>query len=469
MNKDVRAMNTSAHARLDGRTKGLPAGTPPLSRDDIARAGWNVLREDLPLPLAVLKESSLAHNAQWMNAFRAMTGVEIAPHGKTSMSPELYARQLADGAWGITVATVQQLRVCREHGIRRVVLANQLVGRQAIRYVRDELARDPQFEFCCLVDSVAGVELLLKSGKSGPGSNFANGNSDPAGPAAKFEPGPSRSLGPSHPAGPSRPIDVLLECGAIGARTGCRTLDQALAVARRVAAAKPYLRLIGIEGFEGAIHGATPAETEARIAAFVAFIGEVAAACSAENLIDADPIILSAGGSAYFDIVTKLPREFNGRRAQVLIRSGCYLTHDSDSYAKAAARMRERMPEIAALGPGLRDALEVWSYVQSLPEPGLAILTMGKRDVSYDQHLPFPRLAFRPGADAVPRALPDGYAITALNDQHAFMKIPPNAGLHVGDMIGCTIAHPCTTFDKWRFMVIVDDDYNVIDSITTFF
>ncbi len=149
---------------LDGRTKGLPAGTSALSRDDIARAGWNILREDLPLPLAVLKESSLQHNSAWMKSFREMTGVAIAPHGKTTMSPELYARQLADGAWGITVATVQQLRVCREHGIKRVVLANQLVGKQAIAYVRNELARDPEFEFCCLVDSIAGVEMLEGSG-----------------------------------------------------------------------------------------------------------------------------------------------------------------------------------------------------------------------------------------------------------------------------------------------------------------
>jgi D-serine dehydratase len=435
-------MSASPLPLLDGRTKGLPAGTAPLAREDIAAARWNVLREDLPLPLAVLKESSLAHNSAWMQAFRNMTGVDIAPHGKTSMSPELYARQLADGAWGITVATVQQLRVCREHGISRVVLANQLVGRQAIRYVLDELARDPQFEFCCLVDSVAGVEILASAVRA----RSAEKGSDPA-----------------------RPLDVLLECGAMGARTGCRTLAEALTVARRVAAAKPALRLIGIEGFEGAIHGATPDDTEARIAAFVAFIGQVAGACAAENLIDADPIVLSAGGSAYFDLVTKLPREFHGRKAKVLIRSGCYLTHDSDSYATAAARMRERMPEIASLGEGLRDALEVWSYVQSLPEPGLAILTMGKRDVSYDQHLPFPRFAFRPGSDARPRALGDGYSVTALNDQHAFMRIPPDAGLTVGDMIGATIAHPCTTFDKWRFMAVVDDDYNVIDAITTYF
>ena len=295
--------------RLDGRTKGLPAGLRPTTREEIARAGWNVLAEDLPLPLAVLKASSLRHNAAWMKAFLRSTGAAIAPHGKTSMSPELCARQLADGAWGITVATVQQLRVCRENGIARVLLANQLVGRQAVAYVLDELARDPAFEFFCLVDSIAGVDALVSAARS-------------------------RRAG--------RPIDVLLECGAAGARTGCRTLDEALALARHVAASTPWLRLAGIEGFEGAIHGTDDADMERRIVAFVGFIEAVARRCSVERLFGTDVVLLSAGGSAYFDLVTRLPRELDGRSTRIVIRSGCYLTHDSDAYAKAAARMRER-------------------------------------------------------------------------------------------------------------------------------
>jgi D-serine dehydratase len=370
-----------------------------------------------------------------MRGFQRLTGVALAPHGKTSMSPELFRRQLDDGAWGITVATAQQLRVCREHGIARVLMANQLVGRQSIHYVLDELARDPSFEFAAIVDSLAGVDLLARA-------------------AAERRPG--------------RPLNLMVECGMAGARTGCRTFDDALAVARRVAAAAPHLALVGVEGYEGAVPGATLAEREARIRSFVRFMADVAAACARERLFDADPVLLSAGGSAYFDLVTALPRDLDGRATRVVLRSGCYLTHDSDRYAFAAERMRERTPAIVALGEGLRDALEAWSYVQSLPEPGLAILTMGRRDVSYDQHLPYPRVAFRPGRDAKPRRL-DGCAITALNDQHAYLSRPDGADLAVGDMIGCAISHPCTMFDKWRFLPIVDDDYRVVDAVTTFF
>ena len=429
-------MRTTTSPNLDGQTKGLPAGFSATDPALLGSKGLNVLAEDLPLPLALLKDSALRHNSAWMRAFREMTGVSIAPHGKTSMSPQLFARQLADGAWGISVATVQQLRVCRAHGIGRVLLANQLVGRQAIAYVLDELARDPAFEFFALVDSVASVQALAAA-------------------AAR------RAAG--------RPLNLLVECGFQGGRTGCRSVDQALAVARAVAAARPHLALAGVEGYEGAVPAKVPAEQDDRIRAFIAFMASVAEGASAAGLIDADPVILSAGGSAWFDLVTALPRKLDGRDTLVVIRSGCYLTHDSDADAKAAARMRERMPRIDTLGPGLTDALEVWAYVQSLPEPGLAILTMGKRDVSHDLHLPFARQWLRPGIDARPNPLPEGCEITALNDQHAFMRLPAAAGLQVGDMIGCAISHPCTTFDKWRFLAVVDDDYNVIDAITTSF
>ena len=214
---------------------------------------------------------------------------------------------------------MQQLRVCRAHGIARVLMANQLVGRQAIAYVLDEIARDPAFEFYALADSAAGVEILARAVRG---------------------------------ANPGRPLNLLLECGVEGGRTGCRSIEEALAVARRVADARPHLRLAGIEGYEGSIPGGSTAEKEQNIARFVGFMGDVARECARQALLDADPILLSAGGSAYFDMVTALPRSLAGRATQIVIRSGCYLTHDSDAYAQAAQRMRERMPALAALGEG---------------------------------------------------------------------------------------------------------------------
>ena len=230
---------------VDPATKGWPAG-PALPLREVGKQGWNLLRGDLPLPVALIKASALSHNSRWMRSFLEHFGVAICPHGKTTMAPQLFARQLADGAWGITVATVQQLRVCRRFGVQRVVMANQLVGRQAIREVLAELRADPTFWFACLVDSVELVEQLAAEARS---------------------------------FGHERPLQVLLEGGYPGGRTGCRTVEQALAVARATAAA-PELALIGVEGFEGLIARPTPAETAAVVDAFLASLVEIAKACA---------------------------------------------------------------------------------------------------------------------------------------------------------------------------------------------
>jgi D-serine dehydratase len=420
---------------VDPATKGWPAeGALPLR--DVGRQGWNLLHGDLPLPVAVIKGSALSHNSRWMRSFLEHFGVAICPHGKPTMAPQLFARQLADGAWGITVATVQQLRVCRRFGVTRVIMANQLVGRQAVREVLALLRDDPGFWFACLVDSVALVEQLAAEARA---------------------------------AGQERPVQVLLEGGYEGGRTGCRTLSQALAVARAAAAA-PELTLIGVEGFEGLIVRPTPAETAAMVDAFLGSLVAIAKACAEEDLFAPGRILLSAGGSAFFDQVTRTFRAAGlEREVEVVLRSGCYLTHDSKMYRQFFEQMRDRGPEIERLGDGLQAALEIWAYVQSTPEPGLAIATLGKRDASFDADMPVPEQWFRPGVHERPQALGAGFEVTGLNDQHAHLALPADSPLQVGDMVSFGISHPCTTFDKWQLLYVVDDEYRVTEGIRTFF
>ncbi|MEX2628745.1 MAG: amino acid deaminase [Tistlia sp.] len=421
---------------LDALTKGIPAAAGRLRLGEVGAQGWNVLAEDLPLPVAVLKDSALAHNGRWMARFLEAGGAVIAPHGKTTMAPQLFARQLAEGAWAITVATVQQLEVCRRFGVRRVVLANQLVGRQAIRAVLDALAADPGFEVLCLVDSLENVAQLE------------------AAVAA-------RDLG--------RPLNVLLEGGVAGGRTGCRDRESALAVARAVRAA-PHLALAGVEGFEGLIQAGTPEAREAAVAVFLDFLAELAEACDAEGLFERSPVLLSAGGSTFHDLVVKrFGRVGLGRPTQVLTRSGCYVTHDSGTYIEAFERLAARSPELAAVAEPLQPALEVWSYVQSRPERGKAILGFGKRDAGIDAGLPLPQAWHRPGRQDGPQPLPPGHRILGLHDQHAEMAVPEDSPLAVGDLVACGISHPCTTFDKWRVLFTVDEAYGVTGAVATFF
>ncbi|MBF0280066.1 MAG: amino acid deaminase [SAR324 cluster bacterium] len=425
-----------ANTVIDGDYKGFPNNAPATALDQFASLKWNLLAQDLPFPVAILKNSAMEHNSRWMRNFVEKSGAFLCPHGKTTMSPQLFQKQLEDGAWGITVATVDQMKICRNYGISPLLLANQLIGRQSIEYVLNEMQRDPEFEFYCLVDSVKGVETLASAARQ-------------------------KNLG--------SPIRVMMEIGFSGGRTGCRTLQSAMEVASAVHRAVPFLQLTGIECFEGLMSGEQEVRTK-KVRDLLKFLVEVAEKCAENQLFDSDPIILSAGGSAYYDLVLAQLSQANlPLDVKVLIRSGCYLTHDSAFYQTYFEEILTRSETARKLGEGFRPALEVWALVQSMPEPGLALVTMGKRDVSFDAELPKPLKWFRADQTAVPEKLGEEYAITALNDQHGYMKVPQNCPLQIGDLICFGISHPCTTFDRWQLIYVVDDHYNVISGIKTFF
>jgi D-serine dehydratase len=352
------------------------------------------------------------------------------------MSPQLFARQLDDGAWAITVATVQQMHVAIAYGCRRIVIANQLIGRIAPRAAFQALRQQPDLELYCLVDSGAGVAVL---------ADAAQEISAP------------------------QPLRCLVEGGVAGGRTGCRTVADALAVGRAVKAAEPRLTLAGVEGFEGIIATPNPEGTVSAVNAFLDFLTNIARALEAERLYADGELILSAGGSMFYDLaVERLAVARLQRKFRVVTRSGCYLTHDSGQYGDALEHLRLRDPSVSELGPGLTPALMVWAYVQSRPEPRKAIASMGKRDVSYDVSFPRPVLRFRPRSDQMPVPVTD-IKMVALNDQHCHLELPVESPLAVGDMLCFGISHPCTTFDKWQVIPIVDDDWNVVGAVRTFF
>lgn len=421
-----------ADTALDDTCKGWPSTRPVTRLGDVGALGLHPLRHDLLLPVAVLKQPALDNNARFMRAFLDATGARIAPHGKTSMSPQLLLRQLEDGAWGITVATVHQLQVCRRFGMPRVFLANQLVDRGALEVVCDLLARDPGFEVVALVDSVEGARLAAQAARA-------------------------RGL--------TRPLRLLVEVGFAGGRTGCRTRAVALEVARAVAA-DTALALVGVEGFEGLIHSDDVDADVRKVCAFLDEVVAVARACAAERLFAPGPVLLSAGGSAYYDLVAARLGNSGIDGAQVLLRSGCYLTHDAAVYAGAHAQIRRRLAASHDVPGELLPALELLAVVQSLPEPGRAILGLGKRDVGADMGLPLALAYSRGGEPPAPLA---GHELVELNDQHAHLRLPEDSPLALGDVVVLGISHPCTTFDKWRVLFTVDAGYRVTGAVRTFF
>jgi D-serine dehydratase len=417
---------------VDWRHKGGPAAGGPLTLRELGKRGWNALAGDFLLPVLVLRERELDANIELVARYCREHGVSLAPHGKTTMAPQLFRRQLDAGAWGMTAATMWQVGVYRRFGVRRIVLANELVEPAALSWVARELAADPDFDFYCLADSVAGVATMTDGLRA---------------------------------AGATRPVQVLVELGVPGGRAGCRTAVEAKEVAAAVAAS-PVLVLTGVEGFEGVIGGP---DLDASLAAVDEFLGTVrAVACElaqAGSFDGREEVLVTAGGSAYFDRVVACfaPPWDVGVPVRVVLRGGCYATHDSGFY--------EDLSPLGARGDGegrLRPALEAWGAVLSRPEPDLAIVGVGKRDVSFDIDLPFPERVSPRGGGGL-RDVRGTMTVTALNDQHAFVRLESGTPLAVGDLVGFGISHPCLTFDRWTLILLVEDDYTVVGGVRTFF
>jgi D-serine dehydratase len=417
-------------ATIDPYSKGLgmvPGASIQLT--DTARLEWNLLNEDVSLPAAVLYADRVEHNLKWMQAFVAEYGVKLAPHGKTTMAPQLFRRQLETGAWGITLATAHQVRAAYHGGVSRILMANQLVGRRNMMMVA-ELLSDPDFEFFCLVDSAEGVEQL--------GQFFTSVH---------------------------KPLQVLLELGVPGGRTGVRDEAQRNAVLEAIARYPDVIKLAGVELYEGVL------KEEDEVRAFLQGAVTVTRALLEEGRFARMPAILSGAGSAWYDVVAEeFSKASETGKVEVVLRPGCYLTHDVGIYRKAQTDIFARNPVARKMGEGLLPALQLWAYVQSIPEPDRAIIGLGKRDSAFDAGLPEPARHYRPGTQA-PRdvAANEGWEIFGLMDQHAYLRIPAGADLKVGDMIAFDISHPCLTFDKWRQVLVVDPSYRVTEVIETFF
>jgi D-serine dehydratase len=373
---------------------------------------------ELTFPAMVLRSSALESNVATMAAWCRSRGVELAPHGKTSMSPEITARQLSAGAWGITAATIDQVRTFVEMGVRRVLMANQLVDPVGIAWLASALNANPSLTVLGYVDSVAGVALL---DRLLAGEGFAGR------------------------------LPVLVELGVPGQRTGARTVAEGAEVAR-AAASTETLVVVGCSAFEGVVGHSRDEPAMSAVAALCGSVRQLGLELAGSGVI-AGPPILTAGGSTYFDVVAS---SLSGPEpTTVVLRSGGYVTHDDGLYSVATP-----------LPSDLQPAIDVWAYVLSRPEPGRVLAGAGRRDVPFDVALPIVRFAESVTGS---RRDVDGVQVVSLNDQHAFLDVPESSDLAVGDRICFGVAHPCTVFDKWRTVPIVSDDGTILEIAHTLF
>ncbi|MFJ1654978.1 amino acid deaminase [Streptomyces sp. NPDC088337] len=417
------ALARLAEERVDHRFKGLPPDADDLTVGELTAQRRNLFTDGFATPVLALSAERLEHNLRLMETYATRHGLAFAPHGKTSMAPQLFHRQLEHGAWGITLAMPHQVRVARAFGISRVFLANELVDPAALRWVAAELAADPSFRFICYVDSVRGVQLM----------------------DAALE-------------GAARPVDVVVELGAgEGARTGVRTEAECLAVADAVAATDT-LRLVGVAGYEGEVPQADPERVRAWLTRLVALAVDLD---KAGKFARTEEIVVSAGGSAWFDSVAEVFAGIPELSLPVLklLRSGAYVSHDDGHYRRITPF--NRVPEEGALEPAFR----LWSQVVSRPSPGQAFVNAGKRDAAHDLDLPSAQVVRRDGVERPAT----GIEVTRLSDQHAWLSTAPGAELEVGDWVGLGLSHPCTSFDKWPLIPVAEADGTVVDYVRTFF
>ncbi|WP_333774080.1 amino acid deaminase [Streptomyces sp. IBSBF 3136] len=412
-----------AEDRVDHRFKGLPPDAVGLTVAELAGQRRNLFTDGFTTPVLALSAERLEHNLALMETYTDRHGLAFAPHGKTSMAPQLFRRQIEHGAWGITLAVPHQVWVARAFGIERIFLANELVDPAALRRIAEDLAADPDFRFVCYVDSVRGVELMDAALR-----------------------------------GSARPVDVVVELAAgEGARTGVRTEAQCAAVADAVAAAAT-LRLVGVAGYEGEV----PRADHQRVTAYLRRLTALAAELDkGGHFADTDEIVVSAGGSAWFDAVAEVFAELPALSLPVLrlLRSGAYVSHDDGHYRRLTPFAR--VPEEGALEPAFR----LWAQVVSRPSAEQAFANAGKRDAAHDLDLPDAQVIRRGGTER-PAA---GVTVTGLSDQHAWLRTEPEADLEVGDWVGFGLSHPCTSFDKWQLIPVAEADGTVVDYIRTFF
>ncbi|WEG08839.1 alanine racemase [Microbacterium horticulturae] len=406
-------------AVLTARDKGVPERAMGMTIAEFLATQPRL--DEFWTPLIVLDDAAMRHNVETMASWCAQRGLAIMPHGKTTMAPALWQRQIDAGALGITLATIGQVRTARSFGAASLQLANAAVDERSLRWLASELA-DPDFRFVSWVDSVETVEAMAHGLR-----------------------------------GASRPVDVLVELGADGGRTGARTIEAAVAVAERVAAT-PALRLAGVAGYEGSL---AHERTDAALNAVRTYLQQqVELHERIRHLYGPGDVYLTAGGSAYFDVVAEVYADVTG--AHRVLRSGAYVVHDDGFYRQISPFDEGRASDDA---PRFRTAMRGVARVVSHPESGLALLDGGKRDFPYDEGLPIPRAA---ASDlGAPWRLLDDATISAMNDQHSYLR----ADVPVGAVVALGLSHPCTAFDKWRVLPVVDDGESgrVIDLVRTYF
>jgi D-serine deaminase-like pyridoxal phosphate-dependent protein len=399
------------YTKLSWKFRGLPEASLGLSIGEYLQNAPKFLTDGYQWPQAIMLDSALEKNLKTMDTFCKKHNVELAPHVKTHMSPQLAKRQIDNGAWGVTVANASQARTFLEFGFKKIIIANEVVNASSIKFLSEQDA-----EIYFYIDSLRGFEIVEENS--------------------------------------TNPVNILLEIGKSQGRTGVRDLNLAHQLVDMIISSEK-MNFAGVSGYEGTFGKDRSQQSIDKVRDFLKTLVAFAIGVQAKG---PNPFMVSAGGSAFFDLVVdELEPIAKDSNFKVFLRSGGYVTHDHGFYAEVYPFVND--PEFSFL-----PALEVWSIVNSKPDSDLFIVNGGKRDISVDINLPY-ALKFQSEGGPIKELVG---TVLNTNDQHLYLQTD-NKELRVGDLVAFGISHPCTTFDKWPLIPVVSDDYQILDLYLTYF
>ena len=440
-NKNI-ILNEIFNSEIDSKTKGI-LNLNKIKIKNITKQKWNILNEDIQFPILTINESKFNKNIFSMKKYTDSNKVLLAPHSKTSMSPQLLSRIDKLGCWGFTVANNQQLSVLLQMGIKKIILAN-LITNDSNMYNFFELVKkyNKTSDVYICVDSKFGVNLLNKI-------SFKY----------KF----------------NINIKILIEVGLKNSRSGIRNIKSLKSLVNSINKLPMNFALSGVLFYEGASKTNNYFSSINNVKKSIAFAISSFDFLIQNNFIKDNEYILSGGGSEFFDLVVDAFNNYKStKKVKFVIRPGSYIAYGDGYYTSALNKIDNRKKIIiknktVKASSLFKPALELWSFVISQQDKGKAVLNFGKRDVSFDLGLPIPLAIYRNRKLFKKIDNTKNIKIYKLNDQHAFIKFNSKFNLKVGDLLKFGVSHPCITIDNWNTLYMIDNRNIITEAVKTIF
>ena len=439
--KKINFFNNINNTLIDSAVKGIK-DIDKIKIQDIKKQKWNILKEDVQFPILTIKKSFFNKNILSMHKYVKANKVFLAPHIKTSMSPQIIQQIFNLGCWGFTVANNQQLSVLLKMGIRKIIFANLITNQSNIDNLFQLINQYKDIQIYICVDSIFGINLLKTLSKK---LNF------------------------------NRVIKILIEVGYQNSRSGIRNIKSLNKILDSLRILPVNFKISGILFYEGASAVNNYSISLKRVEKCIKLAFNCLNFLISNNIINNKECIISGGGSEYFDLVVdSFKKNKKNKNFKFVIRPGSYIAYGHGYYLSSLNKINDRKKIIIKnkkinATDLFQPSLELWAHVISQQDSGKAILNFGKRDVSFDLGYPIPLLVYRNGKILHKSPYDKNIVVYKLNDQHAFIKFSKNYNIEVGDLVKFGVSHPCITIDKWKIFYMINDNNTIVEAFKTFF